>query len=64
MHVLLFSVRDSKCDYPAACNAVETLLIHKDHVRGPFMDDLIDMLKSNGVSFVFGIVLQSVFRYL
>ena len=45
----LVTVRDSKCDYPAACNAMETLLIHKDLVRGPLMDDMIDLLKSNGV---------------
>jgi delta-1-pyrroline-5-carboxylate synthetase len=40
-------VVDSKTDYPAACNAMETLLLHRDY---PHAQALVDRLQSAGVT--------------
>ena len=40
---------DAKTQYPSACNAVETLLIHKDY---PAQDELTQALKDAGIELV------------
>ena len=39
---------DAKVQYPAACNAVETLLVHKD-IAAQFLPLAVDKLQENGV---------------
>ena len=59
---------DSKIQYPAACNAIETLLIHKDIAPG-FLKKAIPLFNSNDVkligdkkSFELGVEFEAVFE--
>uniref|UniRef100_A0A5S6QDM2 Delta-1-pyrroline-5-carboxylate synthase n=1 Tax=Trichuris muris TaxID=70415 RepID=A0A5S6QDM2_TRIMR len=48
-------VLDSKCNYPAACNAVETVLLHDSLLQdNHFFDTLCAQLKANGVTIYAG----------
>ncbi|XP_004491997.1 delta-1-pyrroline-5-carboxylate synthase-like isoform X2 [Cicer arietinum] len=42
-------VRDAKTDYPAACNAMETLLVHKALSENGGLDELVAELQREGV---------------
>nr|QMU23584.1 delta-1-pyrroline-5-carboxylate synthase isoform 2 [Dracocephalum kotschyi] len=46
-------VLDAKTDYPAACNAMETLLVHKDLVQTGGLNELMMELQTKGVK-IFG----------
>ena len=50
---MIISVVDAKCDYPSACNAMETLLLHKSHIKSGLFDDICDELKSRKVQIAF-----------
>ncbi|KAG6765386.1 hypothetical protein POTOM_029425 [Populus tomentosa] len=43
-------VLDAKVDYPAACNAMETLLVHQDLVHSGGLNELIADLLTEGVT--------------
>jgi len=47
-------VRDAKCNYPAACNAMETLLIHQDLLHTSVFKQLNDTLVAEGVKINLG----------
>ncbi|KAI5407471.1 Delta-1-pyrroline-5-carboxylate synthase, variant 2 [Lathyrus oleraceus] len=43
-------VLDAKTDYPAGCNAMETLLVHKDLVEKGWINNIIVDLRTEGVT--------------
>ncbi|XP_071726698.1 delta-1-pyrroline-5-carboxylate synthase-like isoform X2 [Rutidosis leptorrhynchoides] len=47
-------VLDAKTDYPAACNAMETLLVHKDLLASGGLQDLVKELEQEGVTLFAG----------
>ncbi len=61
--IALKVVRDAKCDYPSACNAMETLLIHKDILNTPLFDSLIEVLEKNNVKLYSGPVLHKAIKF-
>ncbi|XP_066145413.1 delta-1-pyrroline-5-carboxylate synthase [Euwallacea fornicatus] len=56
-------VRDAKCDYPAACNAMETLLIHEDLMNTSFFSDICDLLKKEDVKINAGPALNQMLTF-
>jgi len=51
----LHIIKDAKVSYPAACNAVETILIHRQLLnKGNFFTRLCDALKANNVEIYAG----------
>jgi delta-1-pyrroline-5-carboxylate synthetase len=42
-------VVDAKVDYPAACNAMETLLLHRDTLHNGVATEVLSSLRSAGV---------------
>jgi len=51
MEMALSVALDSKIQYPAACNAIETLLVHKD-IAAAFLEKAIPLFKSNDVKLI------------
>ena len=51
-------VVDSKTDYPSACNAMETLLVHEELLTNGVFDKVCHRLKQSGVAIYAGIKQQ------
>ena len=57
----VFPVEDSKCGYPAACNAMETLLVHKDLFNSELYHNILQLLSNEKVrSYVYIMVSKSI----
>ncbi|CAI7752770.1 unnamed protein product [Closterium sp. NIES-53] len=55
-------ILDAKMDYPAACNAMETLLLHEELVKSGAAAELIQELKDNGIVLHAGATAASAFN--
>jgi len=51
LEIALSVALDSKIQYPAACNAIETLLVHED-IAPVFLEKAIPLFNSNGVKLI------------
>ena len=47
-------IQDAKCNYPAACNAMETLLINKNLMQTSVFSQINDVLQAEGVKIHLG----------
>ncbi len=61
MEKALKIVIDAKTDYPAACNAAETLLLHEDLAANGSARAILDALKQNGVTLYGGPIACNLF---
>uniref|UniRef100_A0A0C9RGC1 Delta-1-pyrroline-5-carboxylate synthase n=1 Tax=Wollemia nobilis TaxID=56998 RepID=A0A0C9RGC1_9CONI len=55
-------ILDAKTDYPAACNAMETLLVHEELMKTGGLDELILALQTAGVKLYGGPKVSSLLR--
>ena len=56
-------MRDAKCDYPSACNSMETLLVHKDLVNTKLFNSIIEMLQTENVKLFSGPLLHKTIKF-
>ncbi len=56
-------VLDSKTDYPAACNAMETLLVHEACMTNSVFNGIVQKLKDAGVKIYAGPRLHSMLSF-
>jgi delta-1-pyrroline-5-carboxylate synthetase len=56
-------VRDAKCDYPSACNSMETLLVHKDLLNTEVFNSIVDMLEKENVKLYSGPELHRTIKF-
>ena len=55
---------DAKLDYPAACNATETVLVHEQLLSDSRMDNLMSALRSAGITTFGGPRAAKVWQYV
>jgi glutamate-5-semialdehyde dehydrogenase len=54
-------IEDAKCDYPAACNTVETVLVHRE-IAAEFLPKLAEHLRAHGVTLHGDAITQQLLR--